>query len=328
VAALGLDESEQAKQKHEEHELHHEVDLPIAGMLQFQSGVGLGAFVGGEQRQVQWTTSIQPWLGYKLAENLQLSSAIAGTFYHVNDFGTPLEDGSFLLSDLYFDISHSKVFVDEDLGLSVGAGFRVFLPTSVSSQFQNRLFSLRPALTVRWKLGPVSISYRTMFAKFFSTSATPTIDCGEYGDLCREGRPAGPDVGGSFTSERQGGEVFVPSQGINSFYFGNSLGVAWQIVDGLTLSGQVMIFNIFGIRSYAIDEFSSQYARAGRSQTDRLFTQISLDYQILKQLGVGMVYATDTARPFGADGSRLVVLDPTHAPDNITSLTLSVTASL
>lgn len=326
VAAVPLDES-RATQGVQDKD-HHEEALPISAMLQLQSGVGLGTFAGGDQRQTQWATTIQPWIAYKVAEDLQLSTSIGGTFYHINDFGTSLEDGTFLLSDLYFDLTHGKLLDLKDLGLSVNAGIRLYLPTSLPSRFQNRIFSLRPSAGLRWKVGPVSISYRLMFMKYFSTSSTPSINCGEYGALCRDGRPAGPDVGGSFTSERQGGEVFIPSQGVNSFYVGNSLAISWQIVDGLSLTAQALIYNIFGLRSYDIDEFSSQHARAGRGQTDRLVTQISLDYQVLKQLAVGLSYGTDTTRPFGADGSRLVILDPTHAPDNISSITLAVTASL
>lgn len=302
---------------------------PLSASLLWSTAMGLGSLVPGYQQQVDLSTALVPTLSYKISKKMSLAASIGATVYAINPYTTALPNGTVLLSDLHFTLGHSSIFKSKKQGFNLSTAFRVYFPTSLASRFQNRIMTMRPSFTGSFKLGKVSISFTTMFAKYFGTSSVPSIDCDGYdAGYCREGRPAGPSAGGGFESERQGGEVFLPGYGATSFYFGNSLAVSWKIMEGLTLAGSATVYNLFGIRSYDEDEFSSANAKEGRSQTDRLITSIGLSYRIIKQLSVGLSWTTDTVRPFGADGKDLVIFDTERAPDNISSLSLSFTGSL
>ena len=317
---------------------------PISVAMSIGTSVGIGSFVGGEQQQVGVATSFSPTISYKLDGGVRLKTGIGATWYQINDYNTAFENHRFLFSDVYLDASHGAVFSDEELGLTIGAAFRVNLPTSLSSQLQNRILSIRPSVNMRWAFGPVSLSASLMFLKSFNTSADVSINCETYTDpeLCREGRDAdptaaanqlgnqdgGPGVGGGFESEVRGGEVFIPSSGLTSFYVGYSLSLGWAIIEGLNLSLGAALYHSFGYKALPKDEFSSDYAQGGRSQTDRLATTLSLSYQVHKNIGLSLGLGTDTVRPFGADGKDLVIFDFSRAPDNITSLSFGINGSL
>ncbi len=328
----------------EEESEEAEKPSPISVALSIGTSVGIGSFVSGEQQQVGVATSFSPSISYKLDGGVSLKTGVGGTWYQINDYNTAFENHRFMLSDVYLQASHGTVVNDEDLGLRIGASFRMNLPTSLSSQLQNRLFSLTPSLNMTWSFGPVSLSGSLMLSKSFNSNADRSINCETYTDpeQCREGRDAdpgasasslgnedgGPGVGGGFESEVRGGEVFIPSTGLTSFYVGYSLGLGWAIIEGLNLSVSAALYHLYGYKSLPKDEFSSQYARAGRSQTDRLRTSVSLSYQVHKHVGLSLGLATDTVRPFGADGKDLVIFDFSRAPDNITRLSFGINGSL
>jgi hypothetical protein len=317
---------------------------PISVRLSISTSVGLGSFVAGDQQQIGVATGFSPSISYKLDGGVSLKTGIGATWYQINDYNTAFANHRFLFSDMYLQAGHGSVFTDKELGFTVGASFRVGLPTSLSAQLQNRVLSIRPGLNMNWSFGPVSLSSAVMFSKSFNTNADRSINCETYTDpeQCRQGRDAdptasadalgnqdgGPGAGGGFESEVRGGEVFLPSGGLTSFYVGYNVGLGWEIVEGLNLSFTTAIYHIFGYKALPKDEYSSQHAKAGRSQTDRLLTSIDLSYQVHKHIGLSLGLATDTVRPFGADGTDLVILDFKRAPDNITSLSFGINGSL
>lgn len=317
---------------------------PISVRLSVSTSVGLGSFVAGDQQQIGVATGFSPSISYKLDGGVSLMTGIGGTWYQINDYNTAFENHRFLFSDLYLQAGHGSVFSDEDLGLTIGASFRLSLPTSLSAQLQNRILSIRPMVNMRWSFGPVSLSSAVMVSKSFNTNADTSINCETYADpsQCREGREAdpaasadalgnqdgGPGVGGGFESEVRGGEVFIPSSGLTSFYVGYNVSLGWTIIEGLNLSFTTALYHLFGYKALPKDEYSSEYAQQGRSQTDRLLTSIDLSYQVHKNIGLSLGLATDTVRPFGADGTDLVILDFKRAPDNITSLSFGINGSL
>lgn len=305
--------------------------FPLSASLQIATSIGFGTFVSGDQAQPLNYTAFVPKVAWAIDDAMSLSASISASVYSKMDFPTPYENGKFLLGDLYLNFSHAKLFHTDDVGdgLTIAGGFRVFFPTSLAAQFQNRALTLRPAVATSLKLGPVTIGWTLALAKFFSSTSVPSLTCSGFAEgACIDGRPTGPGPGGGFTSERRGGEVFLPSAGVTSFYVLNSLSVGWEIIEGLSLSGSAAIYNQFGTRSYDVDSLSSVNARAGRSQLDRVVSSISLDYQVIKQLSVGIGVATDAIQPFGASGDRFIFLDPTHASDNTTTLDISVTGSI
>ena len=313
--------------------------LPITASLGISTSIGLGTFVGGSQNQDMVSMGFTPSITYSLGDGMSLKAAIGGTLYALNDYSTPLANGQFLFSDMYFQFGHGSIYSNEDIGLTINGNFRVYLPTSLGSQFQNRVMTIRPSIGMSWKFGPVSLSSSVNVAKYFMTSTNASIDCDAFKDSeqCREGRDdvvggsaaaaIGP-VHGGFASEQNGGDVFLPGGGVNSFYVGWNFGASWTIVENLNLGFSLTGIHYYSVRSYDISSTSSPNAKPGRSQIDRLISSLSLSYQIHKHVGVGIDFGTDTLRPFGADGNDLVILDTERAPDNISSVGFSVTGTL
>ena len=293
-----------------------------------ETSVGFGTFVSGSQNQSAVSTSFSPSFSYEVADKLSLSAAFSLSWYQVLDFATPLEEHAVLMSDIIIGLAHGSIYKHEDSGFNLSGGLALGLPTSLASQFQNRLFSLKPSLTVSIPVGPVKFSYTFGFGKYFNTTATSTVNCDNFDhpDECRQGRKDNPDFG--FESERRGPEVYLPGSGSSSFYFQNSLNIRWAIIEGLNLALGVGIYNNFGTRSLPADEFTGEGATAGRAQSDRLVSSLSLSYQVIKQLEVGASLVTATTHPFGDQGNSFVFFDFSRAPDNITSLNFSVTGSL
>ena len=305
-----------------------EDDKKWSASLGVETSIGIGTFVTGDQNQSSVATTFAPSFSYQVADKLTVSASFSLTWFQVLDFATPLADNTVLMSDIGVSIAHGSIYKHEDSGFNLAGGLSLGLPTSLASQFQNRLFSLKPSLTASIPVGPVKFSYTFGFGKYFNTTATSTVNCDNFDhpDECRQGRKDNPDFG--FESERRGPEVYLPGSGSSSFYFQNSLNIRWAIIEGLNLALGVGIYNNFGTRSLPADEFTGEGATAGRAQSDRLVSSLSLSYQVIKQLEVGASLVTATTHPFGDQGNSFVFFDFSRAPDNITSLNFSVTGSL
>lgn len=300
----------------------------FGGSATYEQSIGLGTFVGGVQSNDLVVGSLGASGYYSVAENLKVTAGLSLTWYQVLDFDTTLKDNTFLLSDISIGLSHGRIFHDDGSGFNLGGSIRIGLPTSLASQFQNRLFSLSTGLNASIPVGPVTFTYAFSFAKYFNRTAVATLDCEDFDDEteCIEGRGNNPNFG--FESERRGPEVYLRGSGATSYAFTNSLDVSWSIIEGLDLSLGLAISNSFGVRSFPADEFSGEHAEEGRAQGNRLTSSLSLSYQFLKELSAAVSFVTDTAQPFGADGDDFpVVFDFSRAPDNISSLSLSVTGT-
>jgi len=305
-----------------------EAPKPWGGSATLDTSVGLGTFVSGVQNSSLVTTSLSASGFYSLAQDLRLTLGLSMTWYQVLNFDTTLDDNTVLLSDISVGISHSKIFHDADSGFNLGGAIRVGLPTSLASQFQNRIFSLSFGLNAALPIGPVTFSYGFTFGKYFNRTAVSTIDCSDFDDEteCIEGRGNNPNFG--FESERRGPEVYLRGSGANSYYFSNALDINWDIVEGLSLSLGIAISNAFAVRSFPEDELTGAHAVEGRRQSDRLTSSLALGYQFTKNISAALAFVTDTTQPFGADGDQFpVIFDFERAPDNISSLSLSVTGS-
>ncbi|MCB9732235.1 MAG: hypothetical protein H6745_06435 [Deltaproteobacteria bacterium] len=296
--------------------------------LTVETSIGLGTFVSEPQRQSSVTTAFVPSFSYKLAKDLSIRAGFSVVWYNVLDYATPLPENEFLMSDLAFTLAHGRIWKHDDSGFTLSGALTLSLPTSLASQFQNRLFTLAPSLSARLPVGPVTFAYTLGFGKYFNTTASSTVNCDDFDDPaeCRQGREDNPDQG--YESERRGAEVYLPGSGSSSFYVQNGLSVTWEIVEGLNLGLGVTIYNTFGTRSFEVDGLSSEHATSGRSQTDRLISSLELSYDVLKQLTVGVSLVTGTTQPFGEQGNDLVIFDFSRASDNITSLNFSLTGTL
>jgi hypothetical protein len=300
----------------------------FGGSVTAELSLGLGTFAPAPHQQALLSTTLLGSAFYRISDEMRLTLAGSVTSYNINDFNTPLPQGEALPSDLSVGVSHSRIYRHEGSGLNVSGAFRVLLPTSPGSRFQNRWFTLMPSLNTSLPIGPVSLSWSFGFGKFFGGTSTATVDCSDFEDpeQCYQGRGANTVLG--YETERRGGEVFIPGVGMNSFFFSNTLAASWSPVARLSLSLSFGVFTYFGLRSLPEDEFSSQYAVGGRAQRDRLISSFIASYQVLDAWSFSAGLITDAGQPFGARGdSAPVVFDLTRAADNITSLSFGLTTS-
>jgi hypothetical protein len=300
----------------------------FSGSITAQTSVGIGTFAPAPHDNALVSTTLLANAAYRISDAMQLSVAGSVTWFHINDFYTPLPDNEALLSDISIGISHSSIYRHEDSGFNVSGSFRILLPTSPGSQFQNRWFTLMPGLNASIPVGDFSFSWSLGFGKFFAGSSVPTVDCSDFPnpEECIQGREQNSALG--FETERQGGEVWIPGRGMNSFFISNNLTASWAPVDRLSFALTFGIFNYFGLRSLPVDDMSSQYATAGRAQTDRLISSFAVSYQLFDRISVSSSLVTDTSQPFGARGDDFPVLfDFSRAPSNNTSINLAVTGT-
>ena len=289
-----------------------EESFPLSAKLSIALSVGANTFMPGERNQPSVSTSFTPSLRYKLTDAISLSAGWGLSWYQVLDYGTSYATNTVLWSDPYLSVGYSGIWSDEDLGLRLSGGLRVYGGASLGSQIQTRRITLRPSLNFSWTLEPVSISYTLSVAKHFNESTRANLDCTAYSDpeLCAEGRGSGPGPMGSFESERRGGAFTIPGAGVTSFYVSNSIILAVDPMEGLSLSLGVSIYNYFGYSSLsADDEYASDNAKAGRNQTDRMIWSLGVSYQAMKYLSVYASMDSDTTRPFGDEGDSFVVFD-------------------
>lgn len=308
-----------------------EESSPFSASLTWGTDIGGGTFVSGGGNNPFVSSAITPAIGYKLTDDISTRASIGFTWYHQGDTTTPYFDNRVYASDLYLQVAHGNVWSTEEDLLNISAAFRLYFPTSLASQFQNRIISMRPTVTSGLTLGPVSISYTLGLMKYFSSANTASIDCGEFPEgQCREGR--GPDPNAGFSSEVRGGEVFLGNTtGVNSFYVMNALSVSVSPVEGLSVSLGATFYNLFGVQSFDKDQDSGDFAQEGRAQTDRLITSVSVSYQIIKELKAAISWTNDDVRPLGLtedSGIQAPFVNPDRLSENGQSLGISVTASL
>lgn len=300
----------------------------FAGSVTVQTDVGIGTFAPEPHSQSLVSTTFLASGSYRLTPELHLSAVGSLTWFNVNDFYTPLPDNEALLSDISFGISHSRLYHHVDSGFNLSASFRVLLPTSLASQFQNRLITLLPGVAASIPFGDFRLNYGFSFGKFFASSSVPTVDCSDFPNPedCVQGRNQNSALG--FETERRGGEVWLPGSGMNSFFVANNLSLSWSPTDRLSFGLSFGIFTYFGLRSLPVDEFSTKYAKAGRQQRDRLISSVSVSYQLFDSLSISSNLVTDASQPFGARGDSFpVIFDFSRAATNNTSISLALTGT-
>jgi hypothetical protein len=290
------------------------------------TSIGIGTFVEGPQKRELIVGSLSPRVAYKLADTVSLSGGIGVTWYALESASVGFEPNRVLLGSASATLSDGSIWADKERGLNLSGSFTLVAPTSLSDQLTNKLFSMTPSLALRWKSGDFSLSGNTSFSKVFNRTNQATLDCSSFSDPeeCRQGRL----LSDSLTSESVDGEVVLTGTGLTSFAVVYGLSAGYSPMDGLNLGLGLSMSHAWGVMNLPEDSLASVNAKTGRSQSDALTSSLSVSYQALKQLSVGLSLATSTSRPLGAQGDDLVIFDFTRASDNITSIGLSVTGSM
>jgi hypothetical protein len=290
------------------------------------TSIGIGTFVEGPQKRELIVGSLSPRVAYKLGDAVSISGVLGVTWYALESAGVGFAPNRVLLGSASATLSDGSIWADKERGLTLSGSFTVVAPTSLSDQLTNKIFSMTPSFALSWKEGDFSLSGNTAFSKAFNRTNQATLDCSSFSDQdeCLQGRL----LSGSLTSESVDGEVVLTGTGLTSFAVVYGLSAGYAAMDGLNINLGLSITHAWGVMSLPEDSLASVNAKTGRSQSDALTSSLSVSYQALKQLSVGLSLATSTARPLGAQGDDIVIFDFTRASDNITSIGLSVTGSM
>lgn len=302
--------------------------LPFNLSLGVSTSIGGAIFVPSEADRLSVATSFSLAASYSLGHGVTLSGGVPFSWFNYGGFGASVPDNTVLVGDPYVTVSHGKIFSDEDAGVTLSGSFTVLGGASQASQFQTRYVTIKPALSLSWKLEPVTLSYSISFYKYFNGSTQRVLDCSGYSDPseCYGGRdgadPSMAHVG--FQAEGLGGEFYTPQYYNNSFTVSNSIGLNWAILEGFSASLSVGVVSSFEYVSNDVDEFSSPNAKSGRDRADSLSASIGLSYQVMKYLSANISFSSSAA-PFGPKGDTLELF---NVKNGITSLSVGLTASL
>lgn len=189
------------------------------------------------------------------------------------------------------------------------------LPTSRAARFQTRLATLALATNFRRRIGPVSLTYQLRGTKFFHRYSNALLPADQAGLFARtNGVEAVTD------------EYVATAVNNTSFNIRNSL-IA-NVPGPGKLSFQVVYILINNFRYYdaPLDEFSSQYAKAGRGRSDLSYGQLAANY-VFPGGYIGSLSLSSYSAPFSADNNtvRFPFFDLRSTPDNLSTVGLSVT---
>jgi hypothetical protein len=224
-----------------------------------EAGLGQGSFIADPNVRnpyFAWGASFVP--AYYPIAALTLS-VFAKISQEVTDSEIDSEAQQVLFYDMQLRCRYAVGTIPK-LGIDVFSEVRLYLPTSLVSRYETLVIAPLGRLSLIRAFGPVVLGYSLMFRKNFHRYESPLLD--NAGDLpsayVRARRPEDPR-----------GPSQAPIAGNNiSFSLSNSFFVSYVPISRLSISAYYAISQSFTYRNYAKDEFSSQYAEAGRGQRD------------------------------------------------------------
>jgi len=304
--------------------------FPLTGEVSFSGTAAGGSFVFGEQQRESLDGSLGLSVAYKIAPALSFSTSLSVS----KNLITNVDSGAVRPYDTQFsDLDLRLAWTPQERGpkgkmqgyklpggFGVGFDLGAALPTSRASQFQTKLFSLSPGVSLsKTKLlgGMLTLSYKFVFSKNFHRYTNAVVSDAELAAV--SARPGGAELLGD------GAELATSAQN-TSFSFRNRLLAAFEFGSHWNAAVSYTLSNGFRYTSVAVDEFSSPHAIGGRGRSDSQMGIVNLGYNIDKA-GVHSLSASATtiSAPFAADNKtfRFPFFDTRSLSDNYTSVSLS-----
>ncbi|MBN2694491.1 hypothetical protein JXR93_07500 [bacterium] len=238
--------------------------------LVLDSVLGQGTFVSDEYaKNSLFAQSLSFAPSYKW-ENISFSASL-GLSMEYTKSDTATENNQIFLSDLILGVS-SPLLDLKDYDASLAGSVKVSLPTSLASQRQSLYFSASAGVSASKNFGPVSLSYTLSGKKNFHQYQTPVLYDEDLKDFDTYYRKDG--------NELLDAHVVSTGENLVSFGFTNGLNVGYSITDKLTASIGFSYSVAFVYQVYEEDEYTSQYAKSGRSYRDLIVGTVDLSYQI------------------------------------------------
>jgi hypothetical protein len=304
--------------------------IPISGSVGLESGISGGTLVANEEQRrasldmtlslrVAW--AIRPGLSLAVSDGVNKNLITNVDSGAVRPYDTNFGDVGFSLSWMpqTFEDGKSKPWMLPG-GIISSVGLSSSLPTSRASQFQTKITNLGTSLSLsRQGLfdGLMTLSYSFSFNKNFHryASATREIDP-TVNPLFRIG--GAEDLGG--------GEIATTAQN-SSFSLRNGLTAAFSIGDRWYAAVAYSLSHSWKYYDAPIDEFSSDYAKAGRGRSDNQWGSIGVSYALTESGQTAISAQVYTGSPvFTADNKtlRFPFFDFRSLPDNYSSFSLGL----
>ncbi|GMV39276.1 MAG: hypothetical protein AMXMBFR64_09920 [Myxococcales bacterium] len=292
--------------------------FPIGATIIYENSLGIGTFVPGEYNaRPQWDMllSLRPFV--RLTDNMRLIARIdliKSLIENADSANTTR--GQTLLSDFTLTWSVSPIVSEPVTGLKLAGWVDLLAPTSLASQTQTRILTLRGGLGLSKSFDWLNLSYQFRFDYNFNRSKHPAFDVANNAE---------PPCLGAKTLD-SGGAV-CGSRSNTQFQFMNRLTAEFVPVERLGITVDFIIYTAFGYEMPE-DAFTSANAKPGIGQRDLTAGTFEVSYQVLDELGIALGTTTlQTPKTLDNEGFRFPFFDYRSTSDNLTSFYLDVVAT-
>lgn len=292
--------------------------FPIGATIIFDNSVGIGTFAPGEYTdRPLWSMALSMRPFVRLADNMRLTLRmdLSKDIIENADAATATKNET-LLSDLILTYTVSPLVHEEVTGIKLMAWLDLLAPTSLASQTQTRILTLRPGLGLSKDFGWVSLNYQFRFDYNINQSKYPAFDVADAAEP--------PCLSAKLLD---GGGAVCGSRSNTQFQFMNRFIVEFVPVERLAIAIDFIIYNAFGYEM-PDDELTADNAKPGLGQRDLTAGTVEISYQVLDELALAL--GTTTLQPpktLDNEGFRFPFFDYRSTSDNLTSVYFDVIAT-
>jgi hypothetical protein len=309
-----------ATQSEEQSEDKTDRAAPFVFNATLESSVGQGSFVANEYARnayAAWGLTFLPV--YQPIDGFRLSLLVS-VAQELTDSDSDGARQQLLLSDTQLRASYRLLTIPvAEVGVTVEG--RLYVPTSLSSQFETLALGTQARLRLSRSFGDFDLRFMTAFRKNFHSYESPVLEL--------EDSPAPPPIhvraGGS--EDLTGSAASVGGNNV-SYSFFNELYAAYNATEALSFGISYGITTSFTYASFERDELSSRYATDGRGQRDLAIASLFVGYELDERFSFSGGITT-SASPKSADNQsfRFPFYDFESTADNLTLFYIDATVT-
>lgn len=291
----------------------------FGGIVVLEQSLGLGTFVADEYARnpyYGWSLTLRPRYFFTDKLFAELRFTLQGELTKSYTTSTT-HKRQVMPSDLFLTLKYQNLYTIPVLNIALSPSLRFGAPTSYESRYRNLYLSGAAGLDMQRIFGSHFLLYYSFrFNKNFNETFTPTLD-----DKVALTRFRGVEDAG-------GGMVVNGVDNNISYSVYNSLAATGIISDEWSITLVVGIQNSWTYANIAKDEFSSQYAKAGRGQRDSTFGTLDVTYQPFKHVGFSLgVSSSQPAKTRDNKKFRFPFFDFSSEGNNYTNFYFDVYAT-
>ena len=182
--------------------------FPLSALVGIGNSVGLGTFMPDYQRMPSWGSSVSlnllwrlPKAGIRPMTIISVGSAASVPWLYAYSSGSNANLNQVLVSDTRVNYRMPSIWRSAELGINVGGGVGMTLPTSLRSRYNNLGSSLRVAIPVAWSKSGFNVFWNPSFGYNIYTQQNPLTqrmfseeDSSRFLIVCRPEEVLGDDM--------------------------------------------------------------------------------------------------------------------------------------